>query len=760
MTDAPPTAIADPALPETRETAPPPTNGSGGGGIIARGEEQAAAAIAAALADLGFSPRRIDLRPLPFEGTWGLATSAAYGLANEAVTRELEAMGQLAGLSKKEAKALAAGAVRERVPILAEQIAARVAAAGNPLFGSVEAVNGYVNIAFDGNAVAAALIGEVLGRGAAYGQGAAIAETVMVEHSQPNTHKAFHVGHLRNLALGVAISNILRTAGYDVTAATYIGDIGMHVAKCLWCYERFHRGEEPVTPEARGRWLGEVYAESDARVNFRKDVLDFLQLLSREDPGFVTAIDRMLKYLWRKGAEGEDVAYLLGRIINAQPIKDDQLRQDGVIPMFWPIVGDQLRAEVAAPKPYIPVEGEPEPTMTPEQRLARWETLAAHMDEWWSASPGWRDEVRETFARWEAQDPNFVALWEQTRDWSMADFRRIFAELGATFDVWFFESEVEEEGKRMAQDLLDRGIAEISEGLPVVKIDEKLGLAESTFRTMPILRSDGSSLYSTKDLALTRRKFEEFGVDRAIWVVDVRQSLYLQQIFKILELWGFAQARHAHHLGYEMVVLPEGVISSRKGNVPVYDDIRDAVLTRARQIIDEKNPGLAPERKDAVAWDVALGSLKYAMLARDNNKVVTFDLDEALSFDGHAAPYIQYAHARASRILEHAGESEETLLARLKGLDFGALQPEELGLLQGIAALPDEIQRAAAEYRPLLIASYVYDLAKRFNDFYHACPVLSSSEPTRTARLALTAATRQTLANGLALLGIAAPVEM
>jgi arginyl-tRNA synthetase len=489
-------------------------------------------------------------------------------------------------------------------------------------------------------------------------------------------------------------------------------------------------------------------------------VLDFLQLLAGEDQQFVDTIDRMLKYLWRKNADGEDIAYLLGRIIHAQPIKDELLRQDDVIPQFWPIVGDQLRAEAEAPRPYVAVEGEPEPTMTPAERLARWESLAEHMDEWWAAAPGWRDEVRETFARWEAQDPEFVALWQTTRDWSMADFRRIFAELGATFDFWFFESEVEDEGKRMVEDLLERGIAEISEGLPVVKIDEKLGLTEPTYRTMPVLRSDGSSLYSTKDLALTRRKFEEYGVDRAIWVVDTRQSLYFQQIFKILELWGFEQARQAYHLGYEMVVLPEGIISSRKGNVPIYDDVRDAVLARARETIEEKNWELSPERKAQVAWEVALGSLKYAMLARDNSKVVLFDLDEALSFDGHSAPYIQYAHARACRILEHAGETEETLLARLEGLDFGELQAEELGLLQGIASLPEEIQRAAAEYRPLLIASYVYDLAKRFNDFYHACPVLISPEPIRTARLALTAATGRTLANGLALLGIAAPDEM
>ena len=194
------------------------------------------------------------------------------------------------------------------------------------------------------------------------------------------------------------------------------------------------------------------------------------------------------------------------------------------------------------------------------------------------------------------KDPEFVALWKETREWSLADFRRIFDELGAHFDVWFFESEVEEAGREIVRELLQKGIAEIGEGgVTVVKIDEKLGLKNETYRTMPILRSDGTTLYSTKDLALTRRKFEDLHIDRAIWVVDVRQSLYFEQIFKILELWGFEQAKNAHHLGYEMVVLPEGVISSRKGNAPVYDDVRDAVLARAREIIDEKNPEMPAE---------------------------------------------------------------------------------------------------------------------------------------------------------------------
>jgi arginyl-tRNA synthetase len=202
-----------------------------------------------------------------------------------------------------------------------------------------------------------------------------------------------------------------------------------------------------------------------------------------------------------------------------------------------------------------------------------------------------------------------------------------------------------------------------------------------------------------------------------------------------------------------MVVLPEGVISSRKGNAPNYDDVRDMVLTRATEIIAEKNPELPAEARDRIARQIGIGSLKYAMLARDNNKTVTFDLDEALSFDGHAAPYIQYAHARACRILENGKDRSETV-------QFTELAPEELALLQLIALLPEEIQRAAEQYRPLLIANYVYDVAKAFSDFYHACPVLQSEEPTRSARLALVDATRQTLANGLALLGIDAPEAM
>ncbi len=747
-------------------TTPPVTTDLG---IIAREERAAADAIRAALAaqgiDLGARP--LDLRPLPFAGTWGSASTVARSGASDLVMRDLEASGELEGLSKKEAKKKASALIGPRAQELAEQIAASVGATGR--FARVEAVNGYVNISYNANAVAARLIGEVLDADDRYGLAPADsrAERIMIEHSQLNTHKAAHVGHLRNICLGVAVTNIIRGAGYPTIAATYIGDIGRHVIMCLWCYREFHQGEEPAGDASRGRWLGEIYAESAARLAFRKDALAFLHTVSKEDPVFVEAIDKMLKYLWRTNTvDGEDIAYLLGHVTHQQEIDVSELRDENVIVTFWPIIGDQLRDEVENAQPAVPeppADGEEAPappSMTPEERLAEWERLNARMADWWPRVPRWEQEVKETFQLWEQKDPAFVALWETTRGWSLADLRRIFDEFGATFDVWFSESEVEDEGRQIVRELLEQGIAEISDGLPVVKIDEKLGLEQETYRTMPILRSDGTTLYATKDLALTQKKFVEYHADRAIWVVDVRQSLYFDQISKVLELYGFAQAAKNLHLGYEFVALPEGAISSRKGNAPMLEDVRDAILTRAREVIEEKNPELSEATRKEVAWQVGIGALKYAMLARDSNKVIVFDPEEALSFDGHAAPYIQYAHARACRILENAGITDAKFEKALSALDFGETAAEELSLLQSVAALPEVVQRAAAEYRPLHVTNYVYELAKTFNDFYHACPVLKAAEPVRTARLALVAATRTTLRNGLALLGIEAPEVM
>ncbi|HEY4666357.1 MAG TPA: arginine--tRNA ligase [Anaerolineales bacterium] len=366
-------------------------------------------------------------------------------------------------------------------------------------------------------------------------------------------------------------------------------------------------------------------------------------------------------------------------------------------------------------------------------------------------------ERRELYRRWDASDPEVRQLWLMTRKWSLDEFEDILRILGAPIEVFFFESEVDEDAKRIVGELVQAGVAddERPDGPVIVKIDQKLGLTKEKFRTVVLLRSDGTTLYAAKDLALAKRKFEEFDVDRSVYVVDVRQSLHFQQVFKILELWGFPQAAQCFHLAYGFVTLPEGAMSSRLGHVVLFMDVYNEARRRVEGIIAEKNPELRGEQRQEVARQIGLGALIYALISVDNIKDIVFDWDSALSFEGQAAPYIQNAHVRANSILRKAGKLPETA-----AFDF-ELAPLEAELIDRISRFPETVGRAATEYKPLHIANYAYELARTFHAFYHAIPVLQTeSTELQAARLRLTAAARQALANSLHLLGIAAPAVM
>lgn len=367
-------------------------------------------------------------------------------------------------------------------------------------------------------------------------------------------------------------------------------------------------------------------------------------------------------------------------------------------------------------------------------------------------------ERREMYREWDAGDPTVRDLWRVTRQWSLDELNDILSTLGVKIEVFFFESEVDEPSKAIVQELIGRGIA-IDErpigGPVIVKIDEKLGLKKEKYRTAVILRSDGTTLYLTKDLALAKQKFEQYHVDRSVYVVDVRQSLHFQQAFKILELWGFPQAAKCHHLAYGFVTLPEGAMSSRKGTVVLFKDVADEAYRRVQAVIAEKNPNLTPEQRADVSRKVGLGALAYALLSVDNSRDIVFEWDAALSFDGRTAPYIQNAHVRANSIMRKAGRFPETA-----SFDY-ALDTAEIELIDLISRFPDVVQQAAVEYKPLHMATYAYDLAKTFHSFYHAADVIGAETgQIRDARLRLVAAARQTLANALRLLAIEAPDVM
>ena len=366
-------------------------------------------------------------------------------------------------------------------------------------------------------------------------------------------------------------------------------------------------------------------------------------------------------------------------------------------------------------------------------------------------------ERREMYRKWDAGDETVRELWRVTREWSLEELRDILHMLDVNIDVWFYESEVDEPSKAIINELIERKIAddERATGGPViVKIDEKLGLTKEKYRTAVVLRNDGTSLYLTKDLALAKDKFEKYHVDRSIYVVDFRQSLHFQQAFKILAMWGFKQAEKCYHLSYGYVTLPEGAMSSRKGRVTLFKEVYDEAVKRVLSVNAEKSVEIAPEEREKIAQQIGMGALVYSLLSVDNNKDIVFDINEALSFDGRTGPYIQNAYVRANSILKKASSVTNATF------DY-ELTKQEIELIEQMSQFPQKVQQAAEEYRPLIMATYAYDLANAFHSFYHAVPVLQTEdEKVKNARLRLVASAKQAISNALRLLDIQSPDVM
>ncbi|GAB4482397.1 MAG: arginine--tRNA ligase [Anaerolineales bacterium] len=587
-------------------------------------QEQITNAIRIALAAHHYPQDPIEWNPIPFAGKWGISTSFFQIAAHWAREQRAEGKSPLP------------------VPQLAAQIATQVSEVLHlpSGFQRVEAVNGYLNLYFDPLEFTRRVVDSVLEQGERFGWGEAKGKRILVEFSQPNTHKAFHVGHLRNVVLGDALCNILEAAGYEVIRANYINDTGLHVIKWLWNYQKFHAGEEPG--EDKTRWMGDLYAEANKRLEENPDL---------------------------------------------------------------------------------------------------------------------ENEVRQLYARWDRREAEIMALWQKTRQWSLEGFDQIYALLGVRFDHIFYDHELEKPGQELVEELIRKGIAidERPAGPVIVRIDDLLGLKKETYRVLVVLRSDGTSLYATKDLPLAIKKFEMFNPDLSVYVIDVRQSLYLQQIFKTLALMGHSDwAERCYHFSYEIVNLPGNVtIASREGTVVLLEDLVREARQRALEVVREKNPNLSPAEMEEVARVVALGAIKYPMLARDATKTVTFDWNTALDFNGQAAPYIQYAHVRANSILR---KMDTPLPPSI--LPAHELHPTEIQLIDWISRIPGEVQRAAKEMKPLHLTNLAYEVARAFNDFYAECPVLKADETTRAARLRLVAAAKQGMANLLRILGIIPPEVM
>lgn len=493
----------------------------------------------------------------------------------------------------------------------------------------VRAFGPYVNFFLDTNTLAAGVIDAVLQQGEAYGQhNAGAGKKVMIEYPSQNTHKEFHIGHLRNVCIGNTLVQLFRAAGYQVQPVNYINDFGAHVAKCLWGIQKWHAHEEPK-PEVAQRWLGEVYAEAS-----------------------------------------------------------------------------------------IYLEDNPEA----------------------------KSEVDAIQMQLEAHDPAIWPLFEKTRDWSLAGFKHIQAELGCAHKVTFLESQVKARGQELVDELLKKGIATEGERGAII-----IDLSADNLDIALVRKATGAGVYMTSDLALAEQKFSAHDIAESINITAIEQNFYFKQLFRVLRLNGFTH--QMTHIGYGLVTLPEGKMSSRKGNVILYEGLRDQVMAYMQEEVGKRHADWTEEKIDEVAKVLTQAVLKFTMQKHEAAKTIAFNFDEAVSFEGFSAPYLLYMVARINSILRKQKP--------VAGPALGLTQPAEKQLVLQLARYPEVVQKALAEYNPSTLTNYAFELAQSFGSFYHQHQILDAETPAiGAARLQLAAATRQVLVQTLDLLTIQTVEEM
>jgi len=513
-----------------------------------------------------------------------------------------------------------AGVLKENPVKIALEIKKKIPS--SDFIDSVQSVGPYVNFFLNKEKIAKEIIKEILIKKAKFGSSKSLNKAkTMIEFSQTNTHKAFHVGHVRGTSIGESLARILEFSGEKVFRVNYQGDSGMHVAKWIWCYEKYHSKEQLKKDES---WIASIYVDAV-----------------------------------KKLAENE-----------------------------------KLQEEV--------------------------------------------DIINRKLS--EGKDKSLIALWKKTRKLSLDSLEKIYKELNTHFDEYFFESHFEKKGKEIAKELIKKGIAKVSDQAVIVDLNNyEMGVAV-------LLRKDGTVLYSAKDLALAEKKFEEFKITKSIYVVGTAQTLYLTQLFKILELMKFKQARNCMHIPVTEVRLPTGKMSSRTGENILYSSFLDEIISYSSEEIKKRFPYLPKEELKKRSLKISIAAIKYSMLKHNLNKTLVFNKEEALNFEGDSGAYILYSYARASSILKKIKKQKTQLKIKEK------LKNPEFELVKKLFQFKSAVENAYKNMNPSVIANYSYQLSQLFNEFYHSCPVISSDN--ESFRLSLVMAFRYVLKNSLDLLGI------
>lgn len=363
-------------------------------------------------------------------------------------------------------------------------------------------------------------------------------------------------------------------------------------------------------------------------------------------------------------------------------------------------------------------------------------------------------DAREMLRRWEQGDEEVRKLWEMMNSWVYDGFDITYARMGVGFDKIYYESQTYLDGKAKVLEGLENGVlyrredGSVWADLTADGLDHKL-----------LIRADGTTVYMTQDIGTAKQRFDDYAIDKMIYVVGNEQNYHFQVLSLILDRLGFSWGKSLVHFSYGMVELPEGKMKSREGTVVDADDLMASMVSDARDMATElgKTDGMSEEEIDAIAETVGMGALKYFLLKVDPRKNMTFNPKESIDFNGDTGPFIQYTYARIRSVLRRCAEEGFTVG------DYSNVIPNdrEVALIQRLGDFPDTVNTAGRTYAPSIIARYAYDLVKEYNQFYHDCSIMRESDPaTHSLRLTLSDAVARTVKTAMSLLGINVPERM
>lgn len=360
-------------------------------------------------------------------------------------------------------------------------------------------------------------------------------------------------------------------------------------------------------------------------------------------------------------------------------------------------------------------------------------------------NPELDDLARSWFKKIEDFDEEATTLFNKFKELTLAEAFKVYDRLRIKFDSYAGESFYNDKLDAVVNELEAKGLLRESEGAKVVDLE--------AYNMPPciIVKSDGASLYSTRDIAAALYRKKTYDFDKCLYVVAYQQNLHFKQWFKVIELMGYPWAKDLEHIAFGMVSLPDGAIKSRAGNVVFLEDVLNRAVEKSLQVITEKSPDL--ENKKEIAEQVGVGAVIFSVLYNNRIKDIVFNYDKVLNFDGETGPYVQYTHARCCSVLAKGTLGEEK--------DYSALDNEEsVEVVKLLDTFPDAVREAADKREPCFLSRHIVELAKAYNKFYLAHRIINAPEGAKNVRLMLTSAVRQVIKNGLTLLGMGAPEKM